>query len=470
MKTRIPTPLEFFEHLRWLDGKPLLEVVEPYRQKIFRDALFTFDEGGYPQYNFVLAGRGKKNWKTADLILAALYRFTVWPSKEGNDSYILANDEDQAADDLSLAKKLISVNPLLEQDLIVRSKEIERADNGSRLAILPAKDVAGSHGKTYLFIGFDEIHEYRNYDLMEALAPDPTRRDVVVWVTSYNTLFNRPGIPLYDLIQRGKAGTDPRMYFSWYAADYVSDPSLEDADPEEKANPSMQSWGNPGYLEQQRQRLPSHKYRRLHLNLPGMPEGTFLNAEMVMNCTVHGRRVLRPQPGKTYSAFVDMSGGSSDDSCLAIGHKEDGIFVVDLVEKQAGRPPFDPRRAVTKFARILEEYGIGKVTGDKYAGQTFRADFEREGVSYETCPRSKHQLYEALEPRINAGEVELPDIPILQEQLLGLVVRGQKIDHGVGGKDDHANVVGGLIWCLKKGERRIVGGAKLITSRRRMMM
>jgi len=69
------------------------------------------------------------------------------------------------------------------------------------------------------------------------------------------------------------------MFFSWYQADYRTDPDFEDKDPERKANPSMDSWNNPGYLESQRKRLPSHKFRRLHLNLPGMPEGAYFDAE-----------------------------------------------------------------------------------------------------------------------------------------------------------------------------------------------
>ena len=58
-------------------------------------------ENGQPQINFYLGGRAKKNWKTADLVLAAFYRFLAWPSDKGNDCFILANDEGQAADDLS---------------------------------------------------------------------------------------------------------------------------------------------------------------------------------------------------------------------------------------------------------------------------------------------------------------------------------------------------------------------------------
>src|SRR5579885_1999569 len=175
MSARAPHPLDFFGHLQWLDGRPLLHTIERYRQEIFTRALYTFDPDGRPQYDRVLSGRAKKNWKTADLALAALYRFLVWPSAAGNDAFILANDEDQAGDDLALVKKLIACNPILAHEVMVNAKTIVRNDHRGTLQILPARDIAGSHGKTYLFIGFDEIHAYRNHDLFEALAPDPTR-------------------------------------------------------------------------------------------------------------------------------------------------------------------------------------------------------------------------------------------------------------------------------------------------------
>ena len=98
----------------------------------------------------------------------------------------------------------------------------------------------------------------------------------------------------------------------------------------------MASWRNPDYLSQQKRHLPSHKYRRLHLNLPGAPDGAFLHADNVHACIVDGRRSLPPQDGVRYRGFVDMSGGSADDAVVAVAHEEDGTAVVDLVEKQAG--------------------------------------------------------------------------------------------------------------------------------------
>ena len=122
-----PDPFHFFDALVWLDGRPLTAVIEPYRRHILRSVLCTRDpDGSRPRYNLALLGRAKKNWKTADLVLAAFYRFFVWDNPQGNDCFILANDEGQAADDLTLAKKIIYANPILEREVTINAKEIIR--------------------------------------------------------------------------------------------------------------------------------------------------------------------------------------------------------------------------------------------------------------------------------------------------------------------------------------------------------
>lgn len=442
-------PLQFFERLRWLDGRPLLPTIEPYRCALFeRFNEWDLRSGRY-RYNLGLFGRGKKNWKTADAMLNALYALMA-DSPGGNQVYVVANDEGQSADDLTLAKKLVQVNPLLESWLRVKKNVIERRDGDGFIEILPAQDAVGTHGKTYRLLVIDEIHGYRNWDLLEALAPDPTRVDTQIWVTSYATLLHRPGVPLFDLLAQGKAGGDPRLLLSWYAADFCTDPDFSGRSPEERANPSMASWGNPDYLEQQRRRLPAHKYRRLHLNLPGLPEGSALQAEPVMDAVARGMRVRLPQVGPRYLAFVDMSGGSSDDAVLAVVHlDDDGRVVVDTVEDQGARPPFDPNAAVSKFAVTLARYGVSRVTGDRYAGETFRRQFEALGIGYDIAARSKSDLYEAFEPLLNSRSVVLLDIPTLEQQLLGLVWRGGRIDHPSGEHDDYANAVCGAAATAK---------------------
>jgi hypothetical protein len=273
---------------------------------------------------------------------------------------------------------------------------------------------------------------------------DPTRPDAMMWITSYASIRNAPGVPLFDFLQAGKRGDDPRMYFSWYSADFTTDAALIDADPERRANPSIASFPA-DYLPQQRKRLPAHKFRRLHLNLPGAPDGAAFDGDRVAAAIVPGRRRLPWEPIHHYRAFVDMSGGSSDDAVLAISHHDEfrNVTVLDEIVSQTGGIPFNPRDAVNKFVANLKLWNISRVTGDAYAGQTFRSDFQERGVEYRISSLTKAEIYDAFEPQLNAGEVELLDDGKLQEQLLTLVVRGGKIDHQPGDHDDWANACAG---------------------------
>ena len=114
---------------------------------------------------------------------------------------------------------------------------------------------------------------------------------------------------------------------------------------------------------------------------------------MIMGAIDRGVKVRRPEEGTQCSAFVDMSGGSNDDSVLAIAHKDsEGRAVLDRLIDQGQRPPFDPRKAVERFVQVLGEYGVSTVTGDRYAGGTFRADFLGHGISYQVSKKTKHDL------------------------------------------------------------------------------
>jgi len=446
--------LSFLATLRWLDGSPLLSRVEPYWRLLFQAFFDEQDEAGAPRYNLGLFGRANKNWKSADLVVAAVFAL-LEDSPGGNQVYLVANDQGQAGDDLALAKKLLRANPAVDDLVRVKTNVIDRRDGSGYIEILPAQDAIGSHGKTYRLLGVDEIHGHRTRDLLEALAADPTRPDCQQWITSYASLFHRPGAPLFDLLQRARAGADPRMLVSWYAADWCTDPAFAELGPEQRANPSMPSWGNPTYLTQQRGRLPAHKFRRLHLNLPGLPEGSAYKPEPVMDAVARGVAFRPPEDGVEYSAFVDMSGGSSDDAVLAVGHKDaDGRFVVDRVVDQGAQVPFDPRGAIVRFVPVLREYRTSRVTGDRYAGETFRKDFEGHGISYEVSRWTKSEIYDALEPRLNGQRVVLPDVPVLEQQLLGLVWRGGKIDHQGGEHDDYANAAAGVVQVLAAPQQR----------------
>lgn len=436
-------PEEFFKLLKWLDGRPLLEVMEPYRQQVLGDALYTFRADGSPLYRRILTGRAKKNSKTSDAVLAALYKCLVWKAhgEKGNESYFLASDLAQANDDLDLTKKIVRRNPVLDAELIIKSNVIERKDGKGFIEILPAGDAAGLHGKTYLFLVLDELHTQKTYSVLEALELDRTRPDAVQYFASYASLYRHAGVPIVDMLKQHEDKSDPRLYVSWYAGTV------------EEANPSLNGPLGPTLadVEDAQRSLPSWIFRRLYLNLGGQPDGAAFDADSVESCIVKGRHVLPPQDGTEHKAFVDMSGGGADDSTLAIAHESNGKAVLDLVIDQGARNggTFSPEDAVKKFADVLKLYNCQVVTGDRYAGEWPRQAFLKHGIVYQVSEKNRSELYANLEPLINAGEVELLDIPKLTQQLIGLIRKGEKTQHASSEHDDWINAAAGAVSLVK---------------------
>jgi hypothetical protein len=167
--------------------------------------------------------------------------------------------------------------------------------------------------------------------------------------------------------------------------------------------------------------------------------------EVVEQCV--GDYVERlPLQQREYHAFCDPSGGSADSFTLAISHKEGERVVVDCVRET--RPPFSPEATINDFVILLQGYRVGRITGDKCAGEFPRELFRRRGITYALCDKPKSDLYRDLLPALNSGRILLPRSERLTNQLVGLERRTTRagkdsIDHAPGGHDDLANAVAG---------------------------
>ena len=428
-------PISFYRHLVHIDGVPMLDMIEPYRQDILTNGLYTFRADGHPLYKRVLTGRAKKTFKTTDAMLAALYKLFAWQAVggKGNQIYIVASDLAQANDDLDLLKKLIRCNPILDENSLIKSNIVELKDGTGFIEILPARDAQSLHGKTYLLLVVDELHTQKDYKLLEALELDRTRPDAMQWFASYASMYHHKGVPLVDIQRQFADQIDPRLYVSWYSGTI------------EEANPSLNTPYGPTLedIEDAKRSLPSWIFRRLYLNLPGQPDGAAFDAEQVEAAIITGRTVLRPVPGIDRKAGCDLSGGGGDDATLAIARNENGKGILELLIDQGASARvngvFSPERSVKRFAAILKQYGLTSVVGDRYAAQWPVQEFAKHGITYTPAELNRSEIYAAFEPLLNSGRVELLDHPRLMQQLIGLIRKGEKIDHASGDHDDHAN-------------------------------
>ena len=183
---------------------------------------------------------------------------------------------------------------------------------------------------------------------------------------------------------------------------------------------------------------------------------TYISREAVDAVTSRDVREREPVEGVRYHAFVDPSGGSGDSFTLAVAHREEDRVVIDCVRET--RPPFSPESVVAEYAGLLRSYHVSTVRGDRYAGEWPREQFRKRGVEYLPAAKPKSDLYVALLPVINSGQVDLIESGRLTAQLCSLerrTARGGKdsIDHPPGGRDDLANCVAGVVHLIASKER-----------------
>lgn len=178
---------------------------------------------------------------------------------------------------------------------------------------------------------------------------------------------------------------------------------------------------------------------------------SYVSREVVDRATVTDRTELPPMRDVSYVAFCDPAGGSGGDSMtLAIAHfdTERACVVLDCLRER--RPPFSPDDATRELAETLKAYSLATVEGDKYAGAWPEERFRAHGIHYSASARPKSEIYLSALPLLNAGQVELLDIPKLKAQLCGLerkTARGGRdsVDHAPRQHDDVVNAAAGAI-------------------------
>ncbi|HEV2546260.1 MAG TPA: hypothetical protein VGU20_02895, partial [Stellaceae bacterium] len=174
----------------------------------------------------------------------------------------------------------------------------------------------------------------------------------------------------------------------------------------------------------------------------------FLDRELVEAALDAGVAARLPQPAFRYVAFADPSGGRGDAFTCAISHAEGNLAVLDALYER--RSPFDPTTAVAEAAALLREYGVGEVTGDRYAAQWVVEAFAKEGIKYQQSERDRSAVYLDALPLFASGRARILDLPRLAHQLCSLERRTSRIgrdriDHPPGGADDCANSAAGSL-------------------------
>ncbi|MBI5320882.1 hypothetical protein [Bradyrhizobium sp.] len=347
---------------------------------------------------------------------------------------VLAADRDQAKIILRYVKAFFKL-PMLSR-LIERETQFGLELSNSVAIEVTTASFRSVRGATCVAALADEIafwaDEGANPDaeVIKAIRPSmATIPNAMLLLAS--SPYARKGV-LWDMHRQHHGKDDPRV-LSWQASTETMNPSID-----------------PDYLKEQYERDPVSASAEYGAQFRTDVEA-FISAEAVDAVTAEERE--RPYiAGRRYYAFADPAGGSGKDSfTLAIGHVEDRVPVLDVIREK--KPPFSPKAVISDLCETLKQYGIRKVTADRFAAEFAVEAFREHQITLEHSLKPKSQIYSEFLPLLNSKTCDLLDHARLRTQLLGLerkVSRAGKdsIDHGPGGHDDVANAVAGVLTSM----------------------
>lgn len=417
-----------------LFGLPLSEAeAEVYRACTARQTIPT---APYSEAWLVCGRRGGKSFVMAlvAVYLATFkeYRQHLAPGERAT-ILILAADRRQARVIFRYVRALLTEVAILRG--MIERETADEFDLKNRVTIeVGTSSYRAVRGRTLAAALADEIAFWPtddaaepDYAILDALRPAMATIPGAVLLCASSPYARRGA--LFDAHKR-HYGKDGSNVLVWQAATRTMNPTIPQRLVDEALERDLPS-ASAEYLAQFRSDVES-----------------FVSRDVVEAAIPRGVAEKAPITGITYSAFCDPSGGASDSMTIAVGHREGEKLILDAARER--KAPFSPESVVSEFSDLLKRYGIKKVSGDRYAGSWPSEAFQRHGITYTPANKSKSQLYVDLLPRLNSGEVELLDVPVLATQLIMLerrTARGgrESIDHAPGGHDDLANSAAGVL-------------------------
>jgi hypothetical protein len=454
MREALASPLYFGDLLSgdsWRAWRILLiaivgEKLTKAERVFFKELTGRDCEPGEPVEEFwgIIGRRGGKTRATA--VLAAYlatcidYRGILAPGERGVIP-LLAASVQQAASAFAFIEGIFTVSPNLKDLVDGATSDTIGLTTGVDIEVRPAS-FRTIRGITAIAVIADELAFWRSDDsanpdreILKALRPSlATTGGPLIAISSphakrgelFNTWKRHYGPEGDPLILVAKA---PTRAMNPSLSQRVIDRAIE-ADPEAASAEYMAEWR--GDLD------------------------SCFDPEAIAACVVTGLTVRAPLAGVTYRGHCDPSGGSGDAMTLAIGHLDNGRPVLDCVLER--RAPFNPDDVTREFSETLKQYGVARVTGDRYGGSYPAERFAAYGVHYEPAELNRSELYLALLPLVNSHGVDLLDNKRMISQFCALERRTARsgkdsVDHPPQGHDDISNSVAGVIVDLNSDRR-----------------
>ncbi|MCC7668933.1 MAG: terminase TerL endonuclease subunit [Leuconostoc pseudomesenteroides] len=184
---------------------------------------------------------GRKNGKTTQISGLAAY-MAGYDHEQGAQVYALANRADQSRLLFEETGKMIKASPFLSDRFVTKKAEILFPKTNSKIKALSAEKSGKDGYNTHMAV-FDEIHEYKDYSLINVMRNSMGMRDqpMTIYITTAGYELNGPLVEMVatakNVLTHYENHENERTFY--YLASMDSEEEIDDPELWIKANPNF---------------------------------------------------------------------------------------------------------------------------------------------------------------------------------------------------------------------------------------
>lgn len=234
-------PIKFVEkYCRPSKGDYKSLVLQPWQHFVIGSLYgWVHKDTGYRRFREGLIFIGRKNGKTT--MISGLSNYAVSKDNEpGARVYVLANTKQQAGELFDESRAMVQKSPQLRKHMRENQKGIFYDKTQSRIEPRASDSKKLDGLNTHLGI-FDEIHEFKNFKLINVIKKSrgSRKQPMIVYITTAGYQLEGPLVEYYEIaadVLEGVVEQDRKFYFM---AELDSVDEIENPELWIKANPNM---------------------------------------------------------------------------------------------------------------------------------------------------------------------------------------------------------------------------------------
>lgn len=373
------------------NGEPF--ILEQFQKDIIYDMYRQDGEGRRLRRQYVV-GLPRKNGKSQLGSALAIYHLVADTTDTNPVVISAAGDKNQAALVFKEAKRMVQASPALSKLLVVQRDRILNPKNNGEYRVVSA-DAGLQQGLNPSFVVFDELHIFKNADLLDAmrLGQGMRRQPLLLVISTAGYDLDSPLGRLYQYGRQIESGEveDESFGMTWWGP--KDDDVFDWKSPEawERYNPAWSIMPDPiGVFTSTVAVTHESAFIRYYLNGWTSAESAWLPA---------GSWELREKPGRQLEpkeeVILGFDGAWSGDSTalVAVSLRDFHVELIALWEKPPGNDNWvTPRHEVRQTIKdAFDFFRVKLMLGDPYRFEELVYELAEEGYPVAEFPTNSVQ-------------------------------------------------------------------------------